>query len=224
MVCEGILALIWAAGAGTFFADPEKGLYGIEGLQAFAAEHPGENIAALVVDRVSRSWLGTVGGILAIIGVIAAPVTSGDTALRSARLIAADIFNLPQKKILNRFIIAIPLFLCVFGLLFVDFNVVWRYFAWTNQTMAVFTLWAATLFLYKQEHTGEKKRYPFGYLITLLPALFMTMVSVSYIMIAPEGLHLSVEYRWIGYLIAGIVTLSCLVGFCFGRKRTLANG
>lgn len=224
MVCEGILALIWAAGAGTFFADPEKGLYGIEGLQAFAAEHPGENIAALVVDRVSRSWLGTVGGILAIIGVIAAPVTSGDTALRSARLIVADIFTLPQKKILNRFIIAIPLFLCVFGLLFVDFNVVWRYFAWTNQTMAVFTLWAATLFLYKQEHTGEKKRYPFGYLITLLPALFMTMVSVSYIMIAPEGLHLSVEYRWIGYLIAGIVTLTCLVGFCFGRKRTLANG
>lgn len=228
MVCEGILALIWAAGAGTFFADPESGVYGIDGLQAFAAAHKGENIAALVVDRLSRSWLGTVGGILAIVGVIAAPVTSGDTALRSARLIVADIFNLPQKKILNRFIIAIPLFLCVFGLLFVDFNVVWRYFAWTNQTMAVFTLWAATLFLYKQEwklESGrlEKKRYPLGYLITLVPALFMTMVSMSYILIAPEGLSLSVEHRWIGYLIAGLVTLGCLVGFVCGRKRTLAN-
>ena len=180
------------------------------------------------MDRLSRSWLGTVGGILAIVGVIAAPVTSGDTALRSARLVVADIFNLPQKKILNRFIIAIPLFLCVFGLLFVDFNVVWRYFAWTNQTMAVFTLWAATLFLYKQEwklESGrlEKKRYPLGYLITLVPALFMTMVSMSYILIAPEGLNLSVEHRWIGYLIAGLVTLGCLVGFVCGRKRTLTN-
>ena len=84
MVAEGILALIWAAAAGTFFADPEKGLYGIDGLQAFAAEHHGENIAALVIDKVSRSWLGTIGGILAIVGVIAAPITSGDTALRSA--------------------------------------------------------------------------------------------------------------------------------------------
>ena len=90
MVAEGILALIWAAAAGTMFADPAQGLYGIDGLQAFAAAQPGENIAALVVDRVSRSWLGTVGGILAIVGVIAAPITSGDTALPSARLIVAD--------------------------------------------------------------------------------------------------------------------------------------
>ena len=97
MVAEGILALIWAAAAGTMFADPEQGLYGIDGLQAFAAAHPGENIAALVVDKVSRSWLGTVGGILAIIGVIAAPITSGDTAFRSARLIIADILHLAPR-------------------------------------------------------------------------------------------------------------------------------
>lgn len=96
MVAEGILALIWAAAAGTFFADPEKGLYGIDGLQAFAAAHKGENIAALVVDMISRSWLGTIGGILAIVGVIAAPITSGDTALRSARLIVADFLHLDQ--------------------------------------------------------------------------------------------------------------------------------
>ena len=123
MVAEGILALIWAAAAGTFFADPEKGLYGIDGLQAFAAAHPGENIAALVVDRVSRSWLGVVGGILAIIGVIAAPITSGDTALRSARLIVADFLKLEQKTIWKRLVISIPMFAVVFGVTFVNFDV-----------------------------------------------------------------------------------------------------
>ena len=219
MVAEGILALIWASAAGSFFADPERGLYGIDALQQFAAEHKGENIAALVIDRVSRSWLGTVGGILAIVGVIAAPITSGDTALRSARLIVADFMHLNQKPIRNRLLIAIPLFLAVFGMLFVDFNVVWRYFAWTNQTLAVFTLWAGAVFLYRQEckcPTGM----PFGYVIALIPAMFMTMVSVSYILIAPEGFHLPMQYRWIGYVVAGVVTLTVVVLFAVWQRRT----
>ena len=223
MVAEGILALIWAAAAGTFFADPEKGLYGIDGLQAFAAQHPGENIAALVIDKVSRSWLGTVGGILAIIGVIAAPITSGDTALRSARLIVADFLKWDQRPIPKRLIIAIPLFLCVFGMVFVDFNVVWRYFAWTNQTLAVFTLWAGTVWLYKKsqmkDEKSEIKNYRYGYLIALVPALFMTMVCSSYILIAPEGLALKADLRWIGYAVAGIVTLCCLTGFILWTKK-----
>ncbi len=223
MVAEGILALIWAAAAGTFFADPEKGLYGIDGLQAFAAQHPGENIAALVIDKVSRSWLGTVGGILAIIGVIAAPITSGDTALRSARLIVADFLKWDQRPIPKRLIIAIPLFLCVFGMVFVDFNVVWRYFAWTNQTLAVFTLWAGTVWLYKKSQMknekSEIKNYRYGYLIALVPALFMTMVCSSYILIAPEGLALRADLRWIGYAVAGIVTLCCLTGFILWTKK-----
>lgn len=210
MVAEGILALIWAAAAGTFFSDPEKGLYGIDGLQAFAAAHPGENIAALVIDRVSRSWLGTVGGILAIIGVIAAPITSGDTALRSARLIVADIFHINQRPILKRLTIALPLFLCVYAMVFVDFNVVWRYFAWTNQTLAVFTLWTATVWLYKQNKQ---------YLITLIPALFMTMVCSSYILLAPEGLHLPAQWHWLGYLIAALITLRVLSVFIFWAKK-----
>ncbi|MCQ2347750.1 MAG: carbon starvation protein A [Paludibacteraceae bacterium] len=214
MVAEGILALIWAAAAGTFFADPEKGLYGIDGLQAFAAEHAGENIAALVVDRISRSWLGLVGGVLAIIGVIAAPITSGDTALRSARLIVADFLKLDQKPIRNRLYIAVPLFVCVFGFLFVDFNVVWRYFAWTNQTLAVFTLWAGTLFLAHQQSTT----HPHGYWVALIPAVFMTVVSVSYIMIAPEGLHFPAERRWIAYGIALLLAASGVVEF-FYRQR-----
>jgi len=216
MVAEGILALIWAAAAGTFFADPEAGLYGIDGLQAFAAQHPGENIAALVIDKVSRSWLGTIGGILAIIGVIAAPITSGDTALRSARLIVADFLKWDQRPIPKRLIIALPLFLCVFGMVFVDFNIVWRYFAWTNQTLACFTLWAGTVWLYKSAKNGG---YKWGYLIALIPALFMTMVCSSYILIAPEGLHLPVEWRWVGYLIAGIVTISCAGGFIAWTKK-----
>ena len=219
MVAEGILALIWAAAAGTFFAVPEQGLYGIDGLQAFKDAHSGENIAALVVDQVSRSWLGTVGGLLAIIGVIAAPITSGDTALRSARLIVADFLHWDQKRIPKRLIIAIPLFLCVFGMVFVDFNVVWRYFAWTNQTLAVFTLWAGTVFLYKQEHTGQHA-YPKGYLIALIPALFMTMVSVSYIFIAPEGLQFAAKgLSLIAYIIAAVVTIGLLLLFIRWTKK-----
>lgn len=221
MVAEGILALIWAAAAGTFFADPEQELYGIDGLQAFAAQHPGENIAALVIDKVSRSWLGTIGGILAIIGVIAAPITSGDTALRSARLIVADFLKWDQRPIPKRLIIAIPLFLCVFGMVFVDFNIVWRYFAWTNQTLAVFTLWAGTVFLFKQEHRAiDPKPYRYGYVIALVPALFMTMVSISYIFIAPEGFRFaSYGISWMAYLIAAGVTISLLGIFTYWAKR-----
>ena len=217
MVAEGILALIWAAAAGTFFADPEKGLYGIDGLQAFAAAHPGENIAALVVDRVSRSWLGAIGGILAIIGVIAAPITSGDTALRSARLIVADYLGMDQKPSRKRLLIALPLFFCVFGMIFVDFNVVWRYFAWTNQTLAVFTLWTGTVWLYRHEAKIHDNPYRFGYLIALIPALFMTMVCSSYILIAPEGFHFA--WHWVCYLLAGIVTLGSLVGFSVWARK-----
>ncbi len=222
MVAEGILALIWAAAAGTFFADPEQGLYGIDGLQAFAAEHKGENIAALVVDRVSRSWLGTVGGLLAIIGVIAAPITSGDTALRSARLIVADFMKLDQRQVIKRLSIALPLFMAVFCMVFVDFNIVWRYFAWTNQTLAVFTLWAGTVFLFKQGISSGKMTY--GYLISLIPALFMTMVSVSYIFIAPEGFKFAAKgWSLWAYLIAAAVTIGAMCLFCLWAKKQQPN-
>lgn len=225
MVAEGMLALVWAAAAGTFFSNPDSGLDGIAGLQAYAAANPGKNIAALVIDTISRNWLGTIGGILAIVGVIAAPITSGDTALRSARLIIADGFHMDQRPILNRFKIALPLFLCVFGFVFIDFNIVWRYFAWTNQTLAVFTLWAGTIYLYKNGRTADKssenlsKIYAQSYWIALVPAVFMTVVSVSYFMIAPECLNIQPEYRWIGYLVAGFAAIVCLMLFIrFTRK------
>ena len=89
--------------------------------------------------------------------------------------------------------IAVPLFLCVFGMVFVDFNVVWRYFAWTNQTLAVFTLWAGTVWMYKKEHSADSIQpsgYKYGWLIAAVPAIFMTAVCLSYILIAPEGFNL----------------------------------
>ena len=227
MIAEGVLALIWAAAAGSFrFPDAEG--HACLTIQDFAVLHKGENVAALVINVISRSWLGIVGGLIAVIGVISASVTSGDTALRSARLIIADFLHLEQKSIWKRLVISVPMFAVVFGMSFVDFNIVWRYFAWTNQTLAVFTLWAATVWLYRQ-NTATSKELPLrsktamshGWLMTLVPALFMTMVSVSYILIAPEGVHLSRALYPLGYGIAAAVTLSLLVVFIVwaGRNR-----
>lgn len=172
MVAEGLVALIWAAAAIAF-------TNGYENLHAYIAGHG--NQAGALVKELSLSWLGTAGGILAILGVVAAPISTGDTALRSARLIAADFMNISQKTLAKRLIISVPLFAIVFALMFIDFSVLWRYFAWSNQTLAVFTLWAITVYL--------ARRGKF-YIIALVPAMFMTAVSVSYILFAPrpEGL------------------------------------
>ncbi len=192
MVAEGILALIWAAAAASFFGS-------VEGLQHFVANlAPTANKPAVVVDLISRQWLGTVGGVLALLGVIAAPLTSGDTALRSARLITADFLHFDQKPMKKRLIISIPIFILTFIVLQVHFDILWRYFAWFNQTLAVFTLWAITVYLAK-----KKKMY----WISLVPAVFMTVVSVSYILIAPEGFHLSSTSSYIGSIGVAIAVL-----------------
>ncbi|MCQ2334658.1 MAG: carbon starvation protein A [Paludibacteraceae bacterium] len=221
MITEGILALIWAAAAGSFQFPDEAGNACLT-IQEFKAIHPKENIAALVVNEISQSWLGKVGGIIAVIGVISASITSGDTALRSARLIIADILHLEQRAIWKRLSISLPLFVIVFGMSFVDFNIVWRYFSWTNQTLACFTLWMATCWLYKQEHGTtdlSHTHHPLGYLISFFPALFMTMVSVSYILIAPEGFHLPVDCHWIAYTIGLLTVVTLAVLFlCWTRK------
>lgn len=175
MVAEGIVALIWAAAAIAFTG-------GYDQLATYMAEH--NNSAGILVNDISMSWLGTFGGILALFGVVAAPITSGDTALRSARLIAADFLHYDQSKTSKRLIISIPIFAAAFGIMMIDFSVLWRYFAWCNQTLAVFTLWAVTVYL------ARHKKF---YFITLIPAMFMTAVSVSYILFAPtpEGFGLS---------------------------------
>ena len=174
MITEGIVALIWAAAATYFFHTDE-------GTALFAASSGNDN-AAIIVNSITRDWLGTLGGLLAVLGVIAAPITSGDTAFRSARLIVADFMRLDQRPILKRLAISVPLFVAGFVILQIDFAVLWRYFAWCNQTLAVFTLWALTVYLVR-----ERKLYA----ITLIPALFMTAVCSTYIFIAGEGLALS---------------------------------
>jgi carbon starvation protein CstA len=200
MVAEGIVALIWAAAASSFYGS-------VEGLQDFVASLPATaNKPAIIVDQISHTWLGVFGGFLAMLGVIAAPLTSGDTALRSARLIAADFLKFDQKSIKNRLIISIPLFILTFIILQMNFDVLWRYFAWCNQTLAVFTLWAITVYL------SRKKRF---YGISLLPALFMTVVSVSYILTAPEGFGLNVN---LSVNIGIAVSVASLLLFLYKRK------
>lgn len=181
MITEGVVALIWAAAATYFFHN--NGM--------------GESNAAVIVDSITKEWLGTVGAFLAILGVIAAPITSGDTAFRSARLIVADFMNINQKPIFKRLMISVPLFVVGFIILQMDFSVLWRYFAWCNQTLSVFTLWAVTVFLARSNK---------NYWITLIPALFMTSVCTTYICVAPEGLSLDAP---LGY---GIGIVSVLVG------------
>ena len=199
MVAEGIVALIWAAAATYFFQ--ENGI--IDQLTGRAYS------GAAVATSISKEWLGAVGGILAILGIVAAPITSGDTALRSARLIAADFFQIDQKPVSKRLLISIPLFLITFGVLMYSlkdaegFKIIWIYFAWCNQTLSVFTLWAITVYL-----VGRRKNF----YIALLPALLMTLVCSTYICIAPEGLSLSHN---LSYLIGGLCTLVAV--FCFIR-------
>lgn len=168
MVAEGIVALVWAAAAISFTG-------GYDQLSAYMAAHGG-NAGALVSD-ISIGWLGTFGGILALLGVVAAPITTGDTALRSARLITADILRIDQRKISRRLAVSVPLFAMCFVVMMVDFDILWRYFAWINQTLSVFTLWAITVYL---------ARHHKFYFVSLIPALFMTMVCVSYIIFAPS--------------------------------------
>jgi carbon starvation protein CstA len=204
MVAEGIVALIWAAAASSFFGS-------IEGLQAFVADLPANvNKPAVIVDKVAKTWLGSFGGILALLGVIAAPLTSGDTALRSARLIAADFLKFNQKPIKNRLIISIPIFVVTFIILQMNFDVLWRYFAWCNQTLSVFTLWAITVYL------ARKNKFHY---ISLVPALFMTVVTVSYILFAPEGFKLPLHFS----VIAGIITALGMYGFFLWHKRNFQH-
>ncbi len=202
MVAEGMVALIWAAAAMSFFGS-------VGGLQEFLAAN--DNNAALVVDKIAHSWLGKVGGLLAIIGVIAAPITSGDTAFRSARLIVSDFLKLEQKSLKKRLYISIPLFVAGFILLQVNFDILWRYFAWANQMLATATLWVITVYLTKQKKC---------YWITLLPALFMSMVVSNYIIVAPEGLQLSSQ---IGSITGGVCTL-LICGLFFRWKKTAEIG
>lgn len=205
MVTEGVVALIWAAAAMTFFGD-------VGGLnEAMSANG---NNAAWAANEISLNMLGKIGGVLALLGIVAAPITSGDTAFRSARLILADIFKYDQRKIRNRLYISVPLFIIAFALTQIDFGIIWRYFAWSNQTLATVVLWTITAYL-----ICEGKMF----MITLLPALFMTMVCSTYILIAPEGFQLDKDWAYMG---GGVLTLVISLLFWYyavQRKKVLAH-
>ncbi|MDE7436947.1 MAG: carbon starvation protein A, partial [Muribaculaceae bacterium] len=165
------------------------------------------------------SWLGTFGGILAVLGVIAAPITSGDTALRSARLIAADFMGIKQGRIIKRLMVSLPIFALCFAVMLLPYESLWRYFAWSNQMLAVFTLWALTVYLARNRKL---------FLITLIPALFMTAVTMTYIFFAPEGFGALTDALWgvkISYEFAlGVglgITAICL--FLFARYLKSVN-
>jgi carbon starvation protein CstA len=193
MVAEGLIALIWAAIGMSFYG-------GVHELNGAIAQYKGE--ATVIVKEISNTTLGRIGGILAILGVVAAPITTGDTAFRSARLIVADFLRISQHKIMRRIWVSLPLFAIGFLLTQVKFTIIWRYMFWSNQVLATIVLWTVTVFLAR-----EKKFY----WIALVPALFMTMVVSNYILIAPEGLTLNHN---LGYMLAGLITVCC--GAVFG--------
>ena len=211
MITEGIVALIWATVASYFF-------YGspAPGYELMAAAKDGYLTSApVVVNLVCNDWLGVAGGILAMLGVVAAPITSGDTALRSARLIIADWLHMEQKTIAKRLSISIPLFLATMGLLIWQmenasgFNVLWGYFGWANQALSVFTLWTLTVYLAKNR--------PAYFWVTLIPALFMTAVCTSFIVISKTALGLAPE---IGYCAAAVMC-AVLLGIFLKWKVSL---
>jgi len=206
MITEGLVALVWAAVASYFFFDGGAAEVG-SSLSASAPE---------VVTKVSKNWLGIVGGILALLGVVAAPITSGDTAFRSARLILADFLSFPQKSIRNRLMICVPLFIAAALLLWYNiadahgFNTIWRYFGWANQTLAVFSLWAITVYL-------ALNKGGLGYLVTLLPAAFMSAVSFTFICIDKTGLSLPAS--WNAFMGVGVFVLSLVLFYCWKFTR-----
>ncbi len=226
MITEGVVAIIWAAAAIKFADAFDVSKFGMDNATAAPYEKlwavmtnggSSNPNPAVVVNAICSSWLGSVGAILAVLGVVAAPITSGDTAFRCARLIAADFMHYKQNKIYKRLILSVPIFVISGILMFVKFDVLWRYFAWFNQSLSVFTLWAITLWLTKK--TFSEGRYKFAYLISLMPALWMTMVCSTYICIAPEGFQLAPA---LAYSIGGAITL-CLLFIYIGWRSKLTK-
>lgn len=173
MITESIIALIWAAIAMAFFG-------GTEALNDFMLAN--NSNAGSVVSIISKTTLGRLGSILTILGVVVAPITSGDTAFRSARLIIADMLGFDQRSIYKRLVVSAPLFAIGVFIAFIDFDVIWRYFAWSNQTLSVFTLWMITAWL-------MRKRSSF-YVLALIPAIFMTYVCSSFVFVSTQFIGL----------------------------------
>ena len=212
MITEGIVALIWATVSSWFFyAEGWREVCSPDVIAQFTGQTEKTVTqfftAPKVVMTVCEGWLGLVGGILAILGVVAAPITSGDTALRSGRLIVADAFHIDQRPVLKRLMVSAPLFAAAIAILVWQmdnpdsFNTIWKYFGWANQTLSVFTLWAITVYL------ALKRKY---FIITMIPAIFMTCVCASFLCVSKDAIGMPAEY---GYTIGVAVAIICTVWF-----------
>lgn len=219
MITEGVVALIWATASSWFFhAEGWREICSPETIAALTGQTEKTVTqffsAPLVVKEICDGWLGVVGGILAIFGVVAAPITSGDTALRSCRLVIADALHIDQRPIIKRLGVSLPIFVVTLAILVWQmgnpdsFNVIWKYFGWANQTLAVFTLWAITVYL------SLKRSF---FIITLIPAVFMTSVSISFIISSNIALGMP---AYVGYF-CGLTTAfaSFILFFTWHSKK-----
>ncbi len=212
MITEGVVALVWATVASWFFyGEPTPGMELLKG----AGNDGYFTSAPALVTIICNNWLGVVGGVLALLGVVAAPLTSGDTALRSARLIIADFLKLDQHSIVKRLYISVPLFAVAIAILIWQitnpdgFNIIWRYFGWSNQTLSVFALWTITVYLVRQKKC---------FWITLIPALFMTTVCTTFFFLSKQMLGLSATLAYPLGIVCLIV--ACVWFSIWYRKET----
>ena len=223
MITEGVVALIWATVSMYFFyyggwrecVSPEVAQQFMD--QAEGGKSLLQNFSApQVVKIVCSSWLGVAGGILALLGVVAAPITSGDTALRSARLIIAEFIGLEQHSMRKRLYVCVPLFALTVGILVWQmenpngFNIIWQYFGWANQTLSVFTLWTLTVYL-------VQNKKPF--VITLVPALFMTVVCSTFLLVSPQALSLGGSVGYTGSVVVLVAALVWFFAWYYGYQR-----
>ena len=218
MVAEGVIALIWAAAAMAFFkTNTAEGATYLSGLGGGNSN---------TVQIICSTLLGPVGTVLAIIGVVICPITSGDTALRSARLIIGEGVNLDQRRTGNRILLTIPLFVVVVGISlwnFLDprnFNVLWSWFAWCNQVLAALSLWLSSCYLLKEG------KYKYGSLLTAAPASFMTAIVLNYIIEQPQIMLGRVFPRFVSTIISvsvAVILLFLQLYFILKKRKSCGN-
>ncbi len=213
MITEGIVALIWATVSMWFFyGDPTPGYELIAG-----ADKGFYTSAPAVVNLVCNDWLGVTGAVLAMLGVVAAPITSGDTAFRSARLIVAEWLKMNQRPIARRLLICVPLFAVSIAMLIWQvknpdgFNTIWQYFGWSNQTLSVFTLWTLTVWLARENKP---------YWITLIPAIFMTVVCSSFLVVSKNAFGFDIT---VGYTVGVISFVVACIWFTLWYRKEIRN-
>lgn len=207
MIAEGIVAMVWATAAMAYFGGPE-------GLNA-AMTDTGTMVngvlvknaqAADIVDMICKSWLGKAGAVIAILGVVICPITSGDTAFRSLRLSLADLLKFDQKPIFKRLMVCLPIFVVAFFFCKVDFSTAWNYLGIANQILAATVLWTGAAFLISR---GK------AHWMCSIPAAFLTFICVCFLMVAPLGFGLAPV---VGYIVGAAVAIPAFI-FCVVKGR-----